>query len=187
MLIIKVNSCEVFNELTSEFISLPETTLKLEHSLISISEWESKWHKAFLRTDNNKTKKEILDYVKCMTINKVDPLIYSVLDARNIDKITNYIEDTRTAVHLNSEGSKLLNGKTSDGDVLTSDLIYYMMLSLGIPFNPCQEWHINRLLTLIHICNIKNNRQSGKFSKKAILSKNAEINRSRRALLKTKG
>lgn len=187
MLTIHIDKCEEFNELTSEFIIVPETTLQLEHSLISISKWESKWHKAFLRKNNNKTREEMMDYIRCMTINNVNPLAYDVLSSDNINAITNYIEDKHTAVYLNTEGNNLMNGKTVEGDTLTSDLIYYMMLTLRIPFDPCQKWHLNRLLTLIHICNIKNNKESGKLSNKAILSRNAEINRSRRAKLKSKG
>ncbi len=185
MLTIIIPQSEGFNEITSEFITIPETHLNLEHSLISISKWESKWHKAFLK-DNNKTPEEMLDYIKCMTLNKnVDESIYNFLNHNHINKIIKYMQDRQSAAYLNDAGEKLLSGRTKTGDVLTSDLIYYMMFSLKIPIE-CQKWHLNRLLILIHIFNIKNS--AGKRSNnRSILSNNAAINASRRKKYNTRG
>lgn len=185
MLTIVIPSSEFFNEETSEFITLPETHLNLEHSLLSISKWESKWHKAFLK-DNNKTKEEMNDYIKCMTLNKnINPYVYYALTSKNLNDIANYMKDKHTAVFLNNEGEKMLGGRTKDGDVLTSDLIYYMMITLRIPLEECQKWHVNRLLTLIHICNIKNSKKN--HNKKSILSSNASLNAARRKKYGTRG
>lgn len=185
MLTIIIPQSEGFNEITSEFITIPETRLNLEHSLISISKWESKWHKAFLK-DNNKTPEEMLYYIKCMTLNKnVDESVYNFLNHDHINKITNYMKDRQSAAYLNEAGEKMLSGKSASGDVLTSDLIYYMMFSLRIPME-CQKWHINRLLILIHIFNVKNS-AGKKLNKRSILSSNAAINASRRKKYNTRG
>lgn len=186
MLTIVIPETEAFNELTSEFVTIPETHLNLEHSLISISKWESKWHKAFLK-DNNKTPEEMIDYIKCMTLNKnVDDSVYNVLSSKDLEKITKYMSDRQSAVYLNEAGEKMLHGRTKNGDVLTSDLIYYMMLSIGIPLD-CQKWHLNRLLILIHIFNIKNSAGKNMKNNRSILSSNSAINAARRKKYNTKG
>ena len=127
-----------------------EQTLCLEHSLVSLSKWESKWHKPFI-SKNEKTDEELLDYVKCMTRTpNVNPDIYTRLTRDNFDKIEKYIDDSMTATTFSSEQ----NGK-HNREVITAEIIYYWMVSLNIPFE-CQYWHLNRLITLIRVCNIKN-------------------------------
>lgn len=181
MLSITVPAVELWDEGKQEFVGLKkEQTLQLEHSLVSLSKWESKWCKAFL-TNKEKTREEMLDYVKCMTITQnVDPEIYKYLSNENIIQINKYIEAPMTATTINEP-------KTTKGsrETVTSELIYYWMIALNIPFE-CQKWHLNRLLTLIRVCNIKN-QPPKKTSKKDLLSRNAALNAARRKQFNTSG
>lgn len=180
MLQITVPSSESFNERTGEFVYTKETVLQLEHSLLSLSKWEAKWQKPFLWT-NEKTYEETIDYIRCMTLNKgVDPNVYYRLDEGHFKQIGEYIDNPMTATTF-TEHAK---GKRSS-EIVTSELIYYWMVALQIPFE-CQKWHLNRLLTLVQICNIKN-QPPKKMSKGAILRSNAELNKARRAKLHSRG
>ena len=178
MLEIRVEETEQYNEITNEFITIKPQLLKLEHSLVSISKWESKWHKAFL-SNNEKTPDEIMDYIRCMTINQVDPIVYYCLSQKNIDDIKAYIDDPMTATTI-----KDIPGKRNY-EVVTSELIYYWMVALQIPFE-CEKWHINRLLTLIRVCNIKN-QPAKNIPKREILNQNRLLNEARRKKYHTKG
>lgn len=173
-------SPEGWDEEKQEFVEPQEKTLQLEHSLVSVSKWESKWHKAFL-TNNSKTDEEMFDYIRCMTITQnVDPSLYNYLTANNVERIKAYIEDPMSATII-SKGSE---GK-SNREIVTSELIYYWMISLNIPME-CQKWHLNRLLKLIEVCNIKNTPPK-KRSKSDIMRSNAALNAARRKQLGTKG
>lgn len=180
MLRITIPAVEQWDETKQEFISTKEQTLSLEHSLVSLSKWESKWCKAFL-TKQEKTFEETLDYIKFMTLTQnVDPEVYKYLTNGNIDEVNRYIEAPMTATYFSEDK----NGKTSRGQI-TAEIIYYWMISLNIPFE-CQKWHLNRLLTLIKVCNIKNTPPK-KRGKKEIMSRNAALNAARRKQLNTKG
>ena len=180
MLRITIPAVEQWDEIKQEFVSTKEQTLSLEHSLVSLSKWESKWCKAFL-TKQEKTFEETLDYIKFMTITQnVDPEIYKYITNGNIDKVNRYIEAPMTATYFSEDK----NGKTSR-EQITAELIYYWMISLNIPFE-CQKWHLNRLLTLIKVCNIKNTPPK-KRSKKEIMSRNTALNAARRKQLNTNG
>lgn len=180
MLTITIPATEEFNEITGEFITTREQALQLEHSLISISKWESKWCKAFLGKQE-KTSEEIIDYVKCMTLNKsVSDDVYGCLTQANINAINDYIGAPMTATYFSTNET----GKKNN-EIITSELIYYWMIALQIPFE-CQKWHINRLLTLIRVCNIKNSPPK-KMSKRDIMSRNAKLNAARRKQMNTKG
>lgn len=180
MLKITIPAGEQWDEINQVFINTKEQTLQLEHSLVSLSKWESKWCKAFL-TKNEKTDEETIDYVKCMTITQnVDPNVYNCLTKENVEQIKKYIEAPMTATYFSEEHS----GKSSREQV-TSELIYYWMIALNIPME-CQKWHLNRLLTLIRVCNIKN-QPPKKMSKRAIMSRNAALNAARRKQLNTRG
>ena len=180
MLRIVIPECQLFNEETEEFVYTKEQKLQLEHSLVSLSKWESKWHKPFLGKDD-KTFDETIDYIKCMTLTpNVDPNIYLFLTKENIKDINDYIGDPMTATTFSENGPNARNR-----EIITSELIYYWMVALNIPFE-CQKWHLNRLLTLIRICNIKN-QPTKKRSKSEIMSRNAALNASRRKQLNSKG
>lgn len=180
MLRITIPAVEQWDEAKQEFIYTKEQTLSLEHSLVSISKWESKWCKPFL-TKQEKNFEETLDYVKCMTITQnVDPEVYNYLTNENIKAINEYIESPMTATYFSDEQ----NSKTSREQV-TAELIYYWMIAFNIPFE-CQKWHLNRLLTLIKVCSIKN-QPPKKRSRKEIMSRNAALNAARRKQLNTKG
>ena len=180
MLRITIPAVEQWDEIKQEFVSTKEQTLSLEHSLVSLSKWESKWCKAFL-TKDEKTSEETLDYIKFMTLTQnVDPEVYNYLTNGNISEINEYIEAPMTATYFSDEKTS----KTSREQV-TAELIYYWMIALNIPFE-CQKWHLNRLLTLIKVCNIKNTPPK-KRSKKEIMSSNAALNAARRKQLSTKG
>lgn len=174
---------EEFNENTNEFIYTTvrkEQTLQLEHSLLSLSKWESKWCKPFF-SNKDKTDEEILDYVKCMTLTpNVEPDVYTRLTVSNFAEILEYINAPMTATTFSTNQNNK-NGR----EIITAELIYYWMIALNIPFE-CQKWHINRLLTLIKVCNIKN-APPKKMSKSDIMRRNAALNASRRNQLHSKG
>ena len=181
MLEITIPATELWDEINEEFITTKEQTLRLEHSLVSLSKWESKWCKPFL-SKTNKTDEEMLDYVRCMTLTQnVPDEVYRCLTDDNIRKIYEYIDAPMTATWFNDDKTK----GTSRGEQTTSELIYYWMIALNIPFE-CQKWHLNRLLTLIRVCNIKN-QPPKKMSKRDIMSRNAALNAARRNKLHTKG
>lgn len=179
MLNIIIPETEGFNEETNEFITYKAVELRLEHSLVSISKWEEKWHKPFL-SSNDKTLTETVDYIKCMTITQnVDEHVYARLTQDNVNAILKYIDDPRTATKVSTKDG------APNREIVTSELIYYWMITYGIPFE-CQKWHLNRLLTLIQVCSIKN-APSKKMSKSAIASQNANLNAARRKMLNTRG
>jgi hypothetical protein len=172
---------EVWDSKREEFIAIPDirpTTLVLEHSLLAVSKWESKFHKAFLGKSekDRKTPEEMLEYIKCMTINNVDPNIYYCLTNEQIKEIGDYISDSMTATTIRQPPGKT-GPRTSE--TVTSELIYYWMVVHQIPFE-CQKWHLNRLLTLIQVCNIKN-APAKKMSKRDIYAQNRSLNAARRA------
>lgn len=183
-LTVTVPGRELFNDETGEFLYTKDTVLTLEHSLVSISKWESKWHKSFF-SRKEKSFEEAIDYFRCMTIsNGVDDNVFYTIarSPKILEKIDSYVKDPMTATVINKSRVK---GRSSS-EMITSELIYYWMTELNIPFDPCQKWHINRLMTLIEVCKIKS--QPGKkMSKNEIFKSNSELNRARRAKHGTKG
>jgi hypothetical protein len=187
MLEIQIGARDGWDEAKEEFVKIPPiAVLQLEHSLISISKWESKWHKPFLQSADHLTNEEIIDYIRCMTISpgNVKPEVYNKLSQQNITDIVDYIRNPMTATWFSED-----NKKAKSKDVITSELIYYWMVALQIPFE-CQKWHINRLLTLIRVCNAKNEESmpnKNKMSRRELMSRNAALNAQRKAKLNTKG
>ena len=180
MLQITIPATELWDERTEQFITTKEKTLRLEHSLVSLSKWEARWNKVFL-SKKEKSEEEILDYVKCMTITQnVDPLVYYCLTSENFEQINAYIEASMTATTFSQTG-----GGQNNREQITSELIYYWMISFNIPFE-CQKWHLNRLLTLIRVCSVKN-QPPKKRSTADIMRHNAELNAARRKKWNTKG
>lgn len=180
MLLITIPATELYDDSSGEFKYMKEQTLQLEHSLVSLSKWESKWCKSFF-SKAEKTYEETLDYIKCMTVTQnVKDEVYNRLTQDNITEINKYIENPMSATHFyddkNAKGSR---------ETITSELIYYWMIALNIPFE-CQKWHLNRLLTLIRVCNVKN-QPPKKMGKRDIMSRNAALNAARRQQFNSKG
>jgi hypothetical protein len=180
MLTIIVPGVEMFDEKSQEFVSKDDVTLELEHSLVSLSKWEQIYEKPFLGKDE-KTAEEILEYIKIMTLTPdVPDRVFRKLSENNIADINNYIEAKMTATWF-SEAP----GAPQTRDVITAELIYYWMITFQIPFE-CERWHLNRLFTLIRVCNIKQAKPK-KMSRSEIAARNRELNAQRRARLGTKG
>ena len=180
MLQITIPARESYDEKNNEFVSIPEQTLKLEHSLVSLSKWESKWCKCFFSKEPKSTE-ETLDYIRCMTLTQnVKPEVYMCLTNENIKQINDYIEAPMTATCFFGDDKQKPNREK-----ITSELIYYWMISLNIPME-CQKWHLNRLLTLVRVCNVKN-APPKKMSKGEIMSRNAALNAARRKQFNSKG
>ena len=180
MLQITVPAAELWDEQNEMFIKTKGANLKLEHSLISISNWEMKWHIPYF--DVNKTEEQALDYIRCMTLNKeLDPSVYFGLTRENIEAINKYMQDDMTATKI-----KDIKGNSSrSSQMITSELIYYWMIQFGIPFS-CEKWHINRLIMLIRVC-AEENKPREKRSSKDIAADYRALNAARRAALNTKG
>lgn len=188
MLTLELKTSEFYFSDTCEFRNIEGGTLVLEHSLISVSKWESKHHKPFL-TDEAKTNSEIRDYIICMTIsNSVRPDLYLLINDEHIRQVNNYIADSMTATWFSDD--KKRKGRHVSREIITSEVIYYWMIAQGIPFE-CQKWHLNRLITLIRVCSIKNEEREGKnkkaMSKSEIMKQNSSLNAARRAALHSKG
>ena len=178
MLRIIVPGGEFYDDFKEEFIYEKDQELQMEHSLISISKWEAKWHEAYNK-EGEKTPEQILDYFKCMTINRVDPEVYNRLTEKNIQDIIGYINEPMTACYFRNDGI------TKSRDTLTSELIYYYMIVLGIPFE-CEKWHFNKLTALIEVCSMKN-KPAKTMSPGEIARRNAKLNAARRKAHHTKG
>lgn len=177
---ITIPGLEFFDESKQEFINTKSQELQLEHSLVSLSKWESKWCKPFLTTDNKSTE-ETVDYIRAMTITQnIDSLVYDSITQEIINQVSAYIDSPMTATTFPSEKSKVTNR-----EIITAEIIYYWMISLNVPFE-CQKWHLNRLLTLINVCNIKNQPKK-KMGHKALLDRNRSLNEARKSKLGTTG
>lgn len=180
MLRITIPEAEYFDETTQSFITTKEQTLSLEHSLVSISKWESKWEKPFLSKDK-KTTRETVDYIRCMTLTQnVDPNVYLAVNDDIVEQVSKYIDAPMTATWFNEDNNK----RGGSGEVVTSEVIYYWMIALNIP-PEYHKWHLNRLLTLIRVCNAKNNPK--KMSKKDIFAQNRALNAARKKQSHKKG
>ena len=181
MLVITVQGVEGWDEQKEEFVSAkPPVCLQLEHSLISLSKWESKWEKPFLSKEP-KTIEETIDYIRCMTLNSNVPAdVYDRLSSQNFRDVNAYIDAKRSATTIREE-QKGHRGT----EIVTSELIYYWMVALQIPFE-CQKWHLNRLMTLINVCSAKNGPQK-KMSQKEIFAQNRALNAARRKRAHSRG
>jgi hypothetical protein len=181
---IEVKGAELFDEKTQRFIEVKPTTLIMEHSLIAISKWESKFHIPFLAEDE-KTPEQLEYYFKCMTINQnVNDNVYKSITVSQQQEILNYIKDPMTATWF-SDNKKGGKGKGRKAEIITSELIYYWMVALQIP-SEYEKWHLNRLLTLIQVCN-SYNQPPKKMSKNEIIRNNDALNAARRAAMRTRG
>ena len=175
MLKITIPPGEQYDEVNNLFIVSKEQPLQLEHSLVSLSKWESKWCKPFLSKEE-KSIEETLDYIRCMTVTQnVDPKAYAFLTDKNIDEINAYIDAPMTATTFSQQKGPI------NKSVITAEIIYYWMVTFNIPFE-CQKWHLNRLLTLINVCSIKS-----QTPKKMSAKERRNLNAARRKAHKTRG
>lgn len=180
MLTITVPAVEEWDEQNERFISSKAQTLQLEHSLVSISKWEMKWKIPFLSSDE-KTIEQQLDYIRCMTLTQnVDPSVYRRLTADNFKDISEYISTDMTATTFSKT-----NRRGGRNKIITSEVIYYWMVAMQIPFE-CQKWHLSRLLTLIRVYE-EENQPKKKMSRRQILQQNAALNAARRKKLNSRG
>lgn len=172
---------EAWDPMNEEFVSIKDTRLILEHSLLSISKWEMKWKVPFMGEKESMTDERMIDYIRCMTINQVDdPRVYYMIPSNILLDIKKYIEDPMTAkVFYNKKK------KTGARQVITSDDIYCWMAMYRIPFE-AEKWHLNRLMTLIQCCSDANAPKE-KMSRAELLARNARLNAERKAKLNTKG
>jgi len=179
MLKITIPSVELYDEENDLFTISKEQELQLEHSLVSLSKWESKWGIPFL-TKADKTREQTIDYIRCMTITQnVEDSVYNLITKNITDKIADYIDAPMTATTFRKEN------KGTNRETITAEVIYYWMVSFNVPFE-CQKWHLNRLLTLINVCSIKN-QPAKKSKKKDILANQRALNEARKAQYGTKG
>lgn len=184
MLTIEVKPVELFNDDTNEFYYFSGGVLQLEHSLISVSKWESKWHIPFLDEKKEKTLEQMRDYVRCMTLNQVkDPIIYSMLTKENYETIQKYIEDPMSATTITEPPWMKQRAKTNS-EKTTSELIYCWMILANIPVE-FEKWHINRLMTLIRVVGIKSDPK--KMSAKEAAMQRQMLNEERKARNRTRG
>ena len=179
MLKITIPELELYNEKTCEFITIPKQDIALEHSLVSISKWESKWHKSFFDEKTPRTYEEEIDYFRCMTLTQnVKPEIYRYMPSSVFKQIKDYIDDPMTATTIRETNRPPVSKK------ITSEEVYGWMVKLNIPFQ-CEKWHINRLMMLIKVCSAMNSQD--KMSQEAIYKQNTELNKMRRMAAHSKG
>jgi hypothetical protein len=180
VLTITVGDTESFDDEKQEFVQIGGFELQLEHSLVSLSKWESEFEKPFLGKET-KTPEELLGYVRCMVLTENPPEDFlDKLSKENLETINAYMERKMTATWFTEQP-----GAPKTTEVITAELLYYWMTAFNIPFE-CQYWHLNRLFTLIRIANIKQSKPK-KMSRSDIAARNRELNRQRREQLGTKG
>lgn len=177
----------LWDPVSEQFLTTKETRLSLEHSLVSLTKWESKWHVPFLG-NRQLTPEQLRDYVRCMTITQhVDPLVYYALTQENLNDIMMYVENPMSATTINEKALRAAQkGPRGGNEVITNELIYYWMTALNIPFDPCQKWHLNRLMMLIKVASIKQ-QPPKKMSKADAMSQQKALNAARKARLGTRG
>ena len=181
MLTLVIPDHEFFDEKNMKFVTVKGQTLRLEHSLVSISKWESKWKKSFLAS-GELTPEETKDYIRFMTITQnVNPLIYDLITNEQIQKVRDYISDPMTATWFTKK-----EGKAGNRAIITNEIVYYYMTAFQIPFDPCEKWHFNRLMTLIKVCDEKNAPQK-KMSARDAAAQRRNLNAARRARSHSRG
>jgi hypothetical protein len=180
MLHVVVPGQEMYDEETETFSTPVAAEFDIEHSLVSLSKWESRWEVPFLATPQ-KTTEQVLGYIQMMVVGpEPAPEVFQQLSNDNLLAINTYIGAQMTATWFN-EPKHVKNSP----EVITAELIYYWMIALGIPFE-CQYWHLNRLMTLIKVCNIKNQKPK-KMSAREAAAQQRALNAQRKAQYGTTG
>lgn len=178
MLELKLEEREIWDPVKREFLSIKPQTLQLEHSLISLHKWEAKWKKPFLHTEL--TKEQLLDYIKCMTLNKVDPNAYIGLSNKQLKKILVYMNDPMTATTIKDRRKK-----RAKKEIITAEVLYGQMVLYNVPFE-CRKWHLNQLVTLLQVVSIKMEGPQ-KMSKSDMYAQQRAINAANKAKFHTRG
>lgn len=181
MLELHISATDLWDPVSERFLSIKEQVLPLEHSLLSVSKWEEKWHKPMpLINDKSMKGEEFLDYIRCMTIaRKPDPLVYKCVTQADVQTVLDYINDPHTATWFGSNESD-----SSDKRPLTAELIYHLMFSFGIS-KECEKWHFNRLMTQLRV-EYEESKPSKKKSKAEIAERHRYLNAKRRAEAKAR-
>lgn len=186
MLRIVVEGQESFDEQSEKFVYGPDTVLEMEHSLLSLSKWESIWTKPFLGNDKSEelNDEEILSYFHCMCKEECDADVFERMTPIQMSQISEYIQRPQTATVVTYYGKQ--NG--SKNKIVTSELIYYWMICFNIPFT-CESWPLPRLMKLIEVCQVNQNegQKGNKMSRKETMSRNRALNQARRQQLNSKG
>ena len=183
MLHLRIPDQELWDPIKERFISVKGCEINLEHSLESISKWESKWHIPFHDDRKQKTFEQNIDYVRCMCLTpNVDPGIFKYLTERNVNDIIEYIGDSATATWFNDAA----NRKTGKREIITSEIIYYWMTIYNIP-ESYQTWHLNKLMTLLRVCAEKNNPDKKKVKSGNLAAQRRALNAARRKQYHTRG
>lgn len=178
-LILHVPKRELYDNTTGEFSYLPAVSLELEHSLLSISKWESRWKKSFLNTEKLEGE-EFIDYIRCMTLKPVNAEVYLRLTNRNLAAANAYISDPMSATTFTD---KRTNKPVNKKKRVTSEEIYSWLVRYQIPWE-AQKWNFNRLMNLLRICEINNDPKSNKMSMKDTYADYKAINAANRARFK---
>lgn len=184
MLRIEIKPEEYWNEITEEFeTDEGGAVFNLEHSLVSIHKWESKWHKSFLSDRNKKTDEEMVDYIRCMVVNHTgDMAMLKRLNVNQMMEIKEYIDNPMSATYM---GKADENTRHGIHDTPTAEYLYWQMIEFGIPFE-CRKWHLNQLIALIHVCSVKSG-SGGKMSQKDLMKRNHALNSARRSRHHSRG
>jgi hypothetical protein len=173
MLNLKVQLVEGFDNSTGKFVDLEVYELELEHSLVSLSKWEEFFHKPFL-SDEKKTPEETLYYIQCMVLDgEIPDEVWGKLTEAHMQQINDYINDPHTGTTFSGGNDK------PSRERISSELIYYWMTALQIDWQ-AQYWHLNRLMTLIKVANLKNQPQK-KMNQREAAQRFADLNRQRLA------
>lgn len=184
-LVIPEQHYEFFDEQKEEYVyvDIQETKIKIEHSLISLKKWEQTWHTPFL-SKSDKTYEELTDYIRCMTLShNIDPIVYKYIPKEVIEKVVEYIKDPMTATWFKEDN--LMGAQKNSREIVTAEIIYYWMIALSIPVE-FEKWHLNQLLTLIKVVNIKNGKPK-KVDKRIAAKERMALNKRRREQYNSKG
>lgn len=179
MLVLTIGGKDFFDPKIGKFVTTPAVKLRLEHSLRSLAKWEAKWEVPFL-SDKPKTREQTLDYIRCMDLSGRDDVDLTGVELTHIDKVNEYISAKMTATTINRR-----NGNKRSRDIITAEIIYYWMIQAGIP-SEYDKWHLNRLLMLIEVCNVKNGPQQ-KMGRREQMAQQRALNAARKAKLHSRG
>lgn len=177
MLELVITTKDGFDPDTNRFVDVETVAIQLEHSLLSLSKWESIWEKPFLKDTDKLSPEEYFDYIRCMLLDEEDEKYLNHLTPKNVETIQEYINSKQSAAWFNDKATQRPPG--GRGKIITADLIYYWMVAMQIPFQ-CETWHLQRLLTLIRITEIEN-RPKKNMNRKDSMSQHRSLNAKRRA------